>query len=158
LNDTNNLSEELIGTFPRTRDQLLNILHYVQHKHGYISKVSMQDIGKHIKMPASEIYGTVTSYTEFKIKNPADKQLKICTGISCINQGNQALIDTIKSNHSINTNLFENGPINKVAIEEIDCGFICGVGPMIQINQTMHGRIEINGLKNLLPELFENER
>ena len=158
MNDTNNLSIELNSHFPRRREQLLNILHYIQDKYGYISKVSMQEIGNHIKMPVSEIYGTVTSYSEFKIKEPVDKLLKICTGISCINQGSQNLIDAIKSNHAIHVNLFENGPINEIAIEEIDCGFICGVGPMIQINQTMHGRIEINGLKNLLPELFENER
>ena len=158
MNDTNNLSIELNSHFPRRREQLLNILHYIQDKYGYISKVSMQEIGNHIKMPVSEIYGTVTSYSEFKIEEPADKQLNICTGISCINQGNQNLIDAIKSNHAIHVNLFENGPINKIAIEEIDCGFICGVGPMIQINQTMHGRIEINTLKELLPELFENEQ
>ena len=57
------------------------------------------------------------------------------------------------SNH-----LFENSPNNKVTIVEIDCGFICGVGPMIQINQTMYGRITLNKLQELLPELFENEQ
>ena len=158
MNDNKHLSTELKVNFPRQREQLLNILHYVQDEYGYISEDSMQDIGNHVKMPVSEIYGTVTSYSEFKIKNPPDKQLKICTGISCINQGNQTLIDNIKSSHSINGNLFENGSINNVSIDEIDCGFICGVGPMIQINQAMHGRIKINGLKHLLPELFENER
>ena len=146
MNDNKHLSKELKVNFPRQREQLLNILHYVQDEYGYISEDSMQDIGNHVKMPVSEIYGTVTSYSEFKINNPPDKQ------------GNQTLIDNIKSSHSITGNLFENGSINNVSIDEIDCGFICGVGPMIQINQAMHGRIKINGLKHLLPELFENER
>ena len=158
MNDKKQLSTELKVNFPRQREQLLNILHYVQDKHGYISKDSMLDISNHIKMPVSEIYGTVTSYSEYKIKNPPSKQLKICTGITCINQGNQSLIENIKSSHSINGNLFKNGSINNISIDELDCGFICGVSPMIQINQTMHGRIEINGLKQLLPELFENEQ
>ena len=158
MDKTNNLSLELYGVFPRRRDQLLNILHYVQSKYGYVSKISMQEIGTHIKVPVSEIYGTITSYSEFKIKQPAQKQVKICTGISCINQGNENLIDAIKSNYLLDDNLFENSPNNKVTIEEIDCGFICGVGPMIQINQTMYGRITLNKLQELLPELFENEQ
>ena len=68
------------------------------------------------------------------------------------------MIDAIKSNYLLDDNLFENSPDNKVTIEEIDCGFICGVGPMIQINQTMYGRITLNKLQELLPELFENEQ
>ena len=70
MNDNKHLSKELKVNFPRQREQLLNILHYVQDEYGYISEGSMQDIGNHVKMPVSEIYGTVTSYSEFKIKNP----------------------------------------------------------------------------------------
>ena len=58
-------------TFPeRNRDALLPALHLLQHEHGHLPEWALQVVGWHLRVPASEIYGAATSYSELRIGIP----------------------------------------------------------------------------------------
>ena len=59
------LRRALRDQFPsRNRDNLLPVLHLLQHEHGYLPEWALQVVGWHLRVPASEVYGSATSYSE----------------------------------------------------------------------------------------------
>ncbi len=71
ITDRNTLRSVLREKFPRDHGQLLPALHYLQHEFGYLPDWGMEVVGWHLGIPASEVYGAATSYTELRTTPPA---------------------------------------------------------------------------------------
>ena len=68
---------------PRERRYLLPALHYIHDEFGYLPEHGLQTAAWHLRVPASEVYGAATSYTELRVEAPAEHTVRICTGLSC---------------------------------------------------------------------------
>ena len=136
----------LIERFPRQRSMLLPVLHYVQQEFGFIPDWTLQIVSWHLRVPASEIYGTVTSYPELLLAEPGSKTVRICSGLSCWYSGGKELADEVHSTVSTR------GSKSTVTVEMVSCGFLCAMGPAIQINGTWRTRLDA---KALLEEINE---
>ena len=136
--DRNTLRSELREKFPREREQLLPALHHLQHEHGYLPDWAMEVVGWHLGIPASEVYGAATSYTELRVQEPGSHVVRVCTGLSCwLNGGREVLSAAerelgLHSGHTSTDGLF--------TLEETACGFLCGMAPAIEIDGAWHGR------------------
>lgn len=144
--DRKELRPILIARFPRQRSMLLPVLHYVQEEFGFVPDWTLQIVSWHLRVPASEIYGTVTSYPELLLAEPGNKTVRICSGLSCWYSGGKELADEVYSTVSTH------GSKSAVTVEMVSCGFLCAMGPAIQINGTWRTRLdakavleEING-------------
>ena len=73
--------------FPRERRYLLPALHYIHDEFDYLSEHALQTAAWHLRVPASEVYGAATSYTELRVEAPAEHTVRICTGLSCLLNG-----------------------------------------------------------------------
>ena len=50
------------------RDKLIPLLQEVQDAVGYISRDSVTEVGRHLGLPASKIYGVATFYNQFRFQ------------------------------------------------------------------------------------------
>ena len=144
--DRKDLRPILIERFPRQRSMLLPVLHYVQHEFGFVPDWTLQIVSWHLRVPASVVYGTVTSYPELLLGEPGNQTVRICSGLSCWYSGGKELADVVYST------LATRGSKSAVTVEMVSCGFLCAMGPAIQINGTWGTRLdakavleEING-------------
>ena len=137
------LRRTLRETFPeRNRDALLPALHLLQHEHGHLPEWALQVVGWHLRVPASEIYGAATSYSELRIGIPARHTVTVCTGLACWLAGGEELLAAAQralatgDDTRINTNAINTNAINTTA-----CAFICGVAPAASVDGRWLGRV-----------------
>ena len=90
------LRADLRVRFPRIRSNLLPALHYIHNQHGYLPGWCLEVVGWHLGIPASEVYGSATSYSDFRIDEPTTPVFRICTGLSCKMNGALELFDAAK--------------------------------------------------------------
>ncbi len=155
ITDKQSLREILRNTFPRSRAQLLPALHFIHNEFGHLPEWAIEVVGWHLGIPASEVYGAATSYTELRIKKPGTHILRICTGLSCKINGSKELLNEVSSKLHIQPGqTTEDG---KLTFEETACGFLCGMAPIIEMDHIWKGRIMPETIRQLLQEIIENE-
>ncbi|MCH8310895.1 MAG: NAD(P)H-dependent oxidoreductase subunit E [Chloroflexi bacterium] len=151
--ERNVLRRELRENFPRDHGQLLPALHYLHHEFGYLPDWAMEVVSWHLGIPASEVYGAATSYTELRIERPGQHIVKVCTGLSCWANGAGDLLASLQSRFDMHAgSTTEDG---KFTLEESPCGFVCGVAPAIELDGSWHGRISPDDALILINEINE---
>ena len=118
------LTDLLSKNFPQERSCLLPALHLIHKELGFLEEWSLEIAAKYLRVPVSEVWGCATSYTELKLEKPADGAVSICTGLSCILKGAQKLLSTANK-------ILEGSPDKTKTVEEIQCGFLCAVAPIL---------------------------
>ncbi len=99
----------------------------------------MEVVGWHLGIPASEVYGAATSYTELRIAKPGRTLIRVCTALSCAVAGSAQVVAALAQELGIQVG--ETSPDCKFTLEEVPCGFLCGLAPAVEINGQWHGRV-----------------
>ena len=87
----------VLERFPNaTRDALIPILQEVQQQHGYLSRDAVVRIGRHLRLPASKIYGVATFYNQFRFQPQGRNHVQVCRGTACHVKGSLAILEAIK--------------------------------------------------------------
>lgn len=74
----------------RYRDEpapLLPILHAFHNRDGYIGAAAIEAIGKALRTPLADLYGTVTFYHHFAREEGGLRRPRVCTGPVCCQRG-----------------------------------------------------------------------
>lgn len=143
--ERNALRATLRQKFPRNRGELLPALHFLQHEFGWLPDWAMEVVGWHLGVPASEIYGAATSYTELRVTKPGTHIVKVCVGLGCRYAGGQELMARLRD-------ALGNAPNGAVAVEETPCAFICAVAPAVEVDGELYGRVSPDALDAILRE------
>lgn len=126
-----NFRKELVNLFQRSREQLLPSLHWIQEKHGYLPEWALEILSWHLGVPASEVYGSATTYPELTMLAPQSHEVAVCTGLACRESGGQNLLAETK-------NLFVKNGVN-ATMHEVPCLFSCSVSPVVLIDGVLVG-------------------
>ena len=108
----------------------------------------MNVVGWHLRIPASEVFGAATSYTELRLPEPGRRVLRVCTGLGCRLSGGATLLGSAAAELGIEPG--QTTPDGSVTLEEIACGFLCGVAPVVQWDGTWKGRVGIDELMGIV--------
>ncbi len=92
---------ELLGDKPRRRDLLIEYLHVIQDKFGYLSAEHMCALAKEMQMAQAEVYEVATFYAHFDVVKegqtpPPDITIRVCDSLTCEIAGAQQLLEQLK--------------------------------------------------------------
>jgi NADH:ubiquinone oxidoreductase subunit E len=149
--DRQTLRAALREKFPRNHGQLLPALHFLQHEFGYLPDWAMEVVGWHLGIPASEVYGAATSYSELRVQKPGAHVLRVCTGLSCWMNGGKELLEAMESELGVRPGQTTSDGL--MTFEETPCGFLCCVAPAVQLDGSWRGRATPELVKGLLQEV-----
>jgi NADH:ubiquinone oxidoreductase subunit E len=79
-----------------SRDALIPILQEVQQEQGYLSRDAVVQIGRHLRLPTSKIYGVATFYNQFRFQPQGRNHVQVCRGTACHVKGSAAILDAVK--------------------------------------------------------------
>lgn len=118
----------VLAEIPRRRDQLLPALHAVHAAVGWLPEQGIAAVARHVFIPLSEAYGTVTSYSEFRLAPPDPDRVEVCTGLSCRLAGAEAVAEALMAagRH----------------VERVPCRFLCAVAPVVEHRGRYVGRVQ----------------
>src|ERR1700746_1515513 len=87
---------ELLGSRVRRRDHLIEFLHLIQDRYGYISAPHLAALAAEMKLAQAEVYEVATVYSHFDVVKdgppPPPVTVRVCDSLSCAMAGAEALL------------------------------------------------------------------
>jgi NADH-quinone oxidoreductase subunit E len=85
----------LLGTYDRSRQNLIPILQDVQARYGYLPVEAMDKVADYLGLSVHEIFGVATFYSQFRFNAPGRHSLKVCQGTACHLRGSELILDSL---------------------------------------------------------------
>ncbi len=139
----------LLERYPNaSRDALIPILQDVQEEQGYLSREAVVQIGKHLRLPASKIYGVATFYNQFRFQPQGRNHIQLCRGTACHVKGSLSLLEAVKRQLKIEPG--QTTRDGEFSLEVVACIGACGLAPVICINGEFHAGVTTKSLDKIL--------
>ncbi len=122
-----------------SRDSLIPLLQEVQERQGYLSREAVVQIGHHLRLPVSKIYGVATFYNQFRFQPQGKFHVQVCRGTACHVKGSAAILEAVKRELKV-----EPGQTTRdglFSLEVVACIGACGLAPVISINGEFHASL-----------------
>ena len=130
-------------------------LQEIQDAYGYIPPVAIERIAEHIGVPASEIYGIVTFYSQFRLEPVGENLIKVCHGTACHLSGAERIAQTLAQ--ATGAEEGETSQNGKFTVERVACLGCCSLAPCIMVNNEVRGRLTPESVNKIVSEVQEAE-
>jgi len=147
--------ERVIARHKGKKDDLIEVLYWVQENYGYVPKDVQLIIADKMDVPLSTIYGVITFYHLFSLKPKGKYEISLCNGTACYLRGAPRVLERfekeleIKPNDTTGDNMFSLGLIR--------CLGACAVAPNITINSAPRARMVPDLVPEIINEFKEKE-
>jgi NADH:ubiquinone oxidoreductase subunit E len=142
----------LEGLAPGEGD-LLEALHRVQHHFGYVPREAIPGVARHLRLPESRIYGSITYYSEFRTTPPAETTISWCSGPACYVKGG-ANVRLVLEN-LLGCAMGESTPDNRLGLHLGQCNGTCEHAPQVWVDGKVIGPLTAEKTVDLVRELKE---
>ncbi len=143
--------EAVLASHPGAgRDKLIPILQEVQEAEGYLSEPAIVAIGRHLKLPASKIYGVATFYNQFRFAPKGRFHVMICRGTACHVKGSAKVLDTVT--RSLRLEPGQTSRDGLFSLEVVACMGACALSPAIAINGQFFPKVSPTKIVKLLDQ------
>lgn len=130
------------------RDRLIPILQEVQEKLGFLSKEAVVQVGQHIGLPVSKIYGVATFYNQFRFQPLGRFHIMVCRGTACHVKGSENTLHALEEALGIKAG--ETARDGLFSIEVVACIGACGLAPVISINGEFFAAVTADKIKKII--------
>jgi NADH-quinone oxidoreductase E subunit len=135
---------------------LIPLLQSAQETYGYIPESAIDHISEIVGIPAAEIYGVITFYSQFRLKPMGKNIIKICDGTACHVNASTAIIKTIEEELRIDGD--ETTEDGFFTLQKVACLGCCSLSPVIMINDETHGKLTPKRVSQLLQECRDKSK
>lgn len=149
-NHTVQIVKDVCAEFENKEGELINILHQVQYKLGYLPAEVQEVIAKELKIPVVKIYGVVTFYSFFTMVPQGENPISICMGTACYVRGAEQILDEFKRELKIQVG--ESTSDGKFSLNCLRCVGACGLAPVVTVGEKVYGRVAPNQVKEIIAE------
>ena len=129
---------------------LIPVLEEAQVALEYLPMSVQKKIAKELNLPLSRVYGVVTFYSFFTMTPRGKHTVRVCLGTACYVRGGKAIAETLQKEFGINEG--ETTPDRMFTLETIRCLGACGLGPVVVVDEDVHGRIKPSKVKEILAQ------
>src|SRR5215475_6079612 len=90
----------LLGDRERRRDLLIEYLHLIQDRYGYLSAAHLAALALEMRLALAEVYEVATFYAHFDVVKegetpPPPLTVRVCDSLSCALAGAERLLDDL---------------------------------------------------------------
>ena len=129
-----------LAKFPpdRRRSAVLAALREAQHQNqGWLSTDIMDAVADYIGLPPIQVYEVASFYSMFETKPCGRVHVSVCTNISCMLRGADAIVAHVEKKLGIKTG--ESTPDGKFFLKrEEECLAACNNAPMMMVDHVYH--------------------
>ena len=133
---------------------LIPLLQAAQETYGYVPESAIDYISQIVGIPAAEIYGVITFYSQFRLKPMGKNIIKICDGTACHVNASTAILRTVEDELKVDGD--ETTEDGLFTLQKVACLGCCSLSPVIMINDETHGKLTPKKVTQLIKERREN--
>lgn len=145
--------KEICNEHNNDAGELINILHAVQGKLGYLPKEVQELIAEELGIPTSKVYGVVTFYSFFTMKPKGKYPVSVCMGTACYVRGAEKVL--IEFKRQLGIEVGETTADGLFSLDSLRCVGACGLAPVAMIGTKVYGRLTAADVKRIIDE-FRN--
>jgi len=137
----------------RQRSAVIGALHATQHENGgYLTAELMNAVAGYLELPTIQVYEIATFYSMFQTKPVGRHNVAICTNISCMLRGADAIVDHVEN--KLNIKLGESTPDGRIYLKrEEECLAACCDAPMMMVDHVYHENLTTDEVDKILEGL-----
>lgn len=139
---------EIIDKYKNVDGALIPVLHEAQDVYGYLPMSVQKVISELMDIPLAEVYGVVTFYSQFTLKEKGKYKISICLGTACYVKSAGLIVDELKAKLGIKVG--EVTEDNKFSLDTCRCIGACGLAPVIMINDDVYGKIKTDDVSKII--------
>lgn len=132
------------------RGPLLPILHDLQEAMGYIHPDAIPVLAKELNLGRADVFGVVTFYRDFRDRECGRCRVRICVSEACQSVGSDVLGRHARAR--LGVDFGETTSDGAVLLDEVFCLGNCALGPAVQIDGVVYGRMDAGRLDSILSE------
>jgi NADH-quinone oxidoreductase subunit E len=144
-----------VAKFPpdRKRSAVISALHAAQHEnHGSLTTDLMDAVAEYLGLAPIQVYEVASFYSMFETKPVGRHHVSICTNISCMLRGSQAVVEYVESKLGIKTG--ESTADGRIYLKrEEECLAACTGAPMMMVDHVFHENLTPAGIDEILDRL-----
>jgi len=129
---------------------LIPVLEEAQVCLEYLPLAVQKKIAAGLNLPLSRVYGVVTFYSFFTMTPRGKHTVRVCLGTACYVRGGKALTETLEKQFGIKEG--ETTADRMFTLESVRCLGACGLGPVIVVDDEVHGRVKPGKVKEILSQ------
>jgi len=134
---------------------VIPVLQEIQENYGYVPPVAIQRVAEHLNIPASEIYGIVTFYAQFRLEPLGKNLIKVCHGTACHLSGAEMVAEALAQ--ATGAREGETSDDDMFTVERVACLGCCSLAPCVMINSETHGRLTPETTTKIVNEIKKTE-
>src|SRR5687768_12601356 len=118
----------LLGDRPRRRDLLIEHLHLIQDRYGYLSAAHLTALGQELRLPQAAVYEAATFYAHFDVIKegetpPPPLTIRVCDSLTCEMMGAQRLMAALQGQLDL----------SRVRVVRAPCMGHCDTAPVAEV-------------------------
>lgn len=145
--ELDNIIEE---EFSNDQENLIMIIQAIQRRYNYLPRPALTYLSTKIGVPLSQIYGVATFYSTFSLEPRGRNIISVCLGTACHVRGGERVRERIEGALDIGDR--ETTEDQRYTLETVRCIGCCSLGPVIKINEDVHGHISSDQVDNILDQ------
>ena len=129
---------------------LIPVLEDVQSALGYLPVAIQVKVAQGLNIPIADVYGVVSFYSFFTMEPKGRHSIRVCVGTACYVKGAQRLFEKLSSKLNV-----EKGGCTedrRFSLETVRCLGVCGIAPVIVIDEEAHGLLEAKTVEKILDQ------
>jgi NADP-reducing hydrogenase subunit HndA len=148
--NTINLIKEICTEHNNDENELINVLHQVQGKLGYLPAEVQEVLARELKTSVARVYGVVTFYSFFTMIPQGEFPISICMGTACYVRGAEQVLAEFK--RQLKVEVGESTSDGKFSINCLRCVGACGLAPVVTVGEKVFGRVAPTEVKKIIAE------
>lgn len=140
----------IIEEFGNDPENLIMMMQAIQRRYNYLPRLSLSYLSEKIDIPLSRIYGIATFYATFSLEPRGRNLITVCTGTACHVRGANRVHERLRETLHV-----EDGQTTedqRFTLESVRCIGCCSLGPVVKVNEDIHGRLSPDEAVKILGE------
>ncbi len=131
-----------------SREELIPILTDINKSVGFLPAEALDEISRLIHVPRSQLFSVATFYRMLSTKKMGRHIIQFCESAPCHVVGGRQVWEALQSELGLEPG--ETSPDDKWTLVTVSCLGVCGVGPVVVIDDDMYGSVTPEQIPDIL--------
>jgi NADH-quinone oxidoreductase subunit E len=129
-------------------DEMIPIMTDVNRAIGYLPKEALGEISRLLQAPQSQIFSAATFYKMLSTEQRGRHVIQFCESAPCHVAGGREVWTSLQENLGLEDG--QTSPDGKWSLITTSCLGVCGVGPVIIIDEDLYGNVNATQVADIL--------
>ena len=132
------------------KQNVIIILQDLQEKFGYLPKDEIIKVSKELEIPAVDLFGVATFYSQFKLKQQGKHIISVCRGTACHVKNSESILEKLST--MLDVQAGQTTKDGRFTLDVVNCIGACAKAPAIMIDKTVFGELTEQKLQAILDQ------